>query len=98
MTTIEDLGLLRQRVTGVLADHGLALWQFLLMPDDDGVVGVHIVAGLAQDENPKSDDDFNRVIASAAQAEVDERAQRSIEELTERLRRNGGFLDFGPDT
>jgi hypothetical protein len=95
VTTIEDLGLLRGRVGGVLADHGLVLWQFVLSPDVDGTVGVHIVAGLAQDEVPSTDDGFDQVIASAAQAEADERAQRSIEDLTQRLRRGGGFLDTG---
>lgn len=97
MTTVEDLGLLRGRVSEVLADHGLMLWQLVLCPDVDGTVGVHIVAGLAQDEVPSTDDGFDQVIASAAQAEADDRAQRSIEELTERLRRGGGFLDTGTE-
>jgi hypothetical protein len=97
MTTTEDLGLLRSRVGEVLADHGLVLWQLVLAPDVDGVVGLHIVAGLAQDDAPNTDDGFDQVIESAARAEADERARRSIDELTERLRRGGGFLDFGTE-
>lgn len=93
MTTAGDLGLLRSRVGEVLAGHGLVLWQLVLAPDVDGTVGFHIVAGLAHDDAPNTDDGFDEVIASAAKAEADERAQRSIEELTDRLRRGGGFLD-----
>jgi hypothetical protein len=93
VTTTEDLTLLRNRVGGVLADHGLVLWQLVLSPDVDGNVGVHLVAGLAHDDEANTDDGFDEVIASAAQAEADARAQRSIEALTDRLRRGGGFLD-----
>jgi len=94
VTTLEDLGLLRQRVGDVFTRHGLVLWQFMLTPDADGTVGVHLVAGLAHDDATTPDDGFDEVIASAAQAEADERAQRSIEDLTDRLRGGGGFLDF----
>lgn len=97
VTTMEDLGLLRGRIASVFADHGLVLWQLILAPDVDGTVGVHLVGGLAQDDAPTTDDGFDQVIASAAQAEADERARRSIDELTERLRRGGGFLDFGTE-
>lgn len=93
MTTAEALSLLRQRVTGVLAQHGLTLWQFVLSPDVDGTVGVHIVAGLAQDPATSADDGFDEVIASARAAEAEQRTQASIDDLAERLRRGGGFLD-----
>jgi hypothetical protein len=95
MTATEDLLLLRGRVSEVLAGHGLVLEQFILSPVPDGTVNVHCVAGLAQEDSPTTDDGFDQVIASAAQAEADERTRRSVEDLTERLRRGGGFLDFG---
>jgi hypothetical protein len=96
MTTApaEALALLRDRVAGVLADHGLDTWQLVFTPETPGRLGIHIFAGLAQEAGPATDDAFDQVIASAAQAEVDQRAQRSIDELTRKLRRDGGFLDF----
>lgn len=93
MTAIEDLGLLRGRVAEVFSDHGLALWQFILSPDVDGTVAVHLVAGLANDDPPTADDGFDEVIASARAADAELRTQASIDDLAERLRHDGGFLD-----
>lgn len=91
----EALALLRDRVEGVLAAHGLDTWQLVFVPETPDRLGIHVFAGVAQDEDATTDDAFDQVIASAAKAEADQRAQRSIEELTKRLRRDGGFLDFG---
>lgn len=88
--TAQDLALLRERVAEVFASHGLELWQLILVPDDHGVLGFHAFGGLA-DERP-ADDGFDAVIASARQAEADLRAQQSIDELTRRLGKDGGFL------
>lgn len=96
MTTgpAEALALLSGRVAEVLATHGLDAWQLVFVPEDGGRLGIQLFAGLAQDDDTTTDDGFDQVIASAAQAEADERTKRSIEELTSRLRRDGGFLDF----
>lgn len=92
MNPAGELVLLRERLGEVLSAHGLELWQILVVPADSDHLAIRLIAGPAPDERP--DDGFEQVIASAQQAEVELRTQRSVEELTQRLQRGGGILDF----
>lgn len=86
-----SLLLLRERLGEVFARHGLELWETMVVPRDASHLAVRIIAG-AKDEESSTDDEFEQVIASANRAEAELRAQRSVEDLTERLRRGEGFL------
>lgn len=90
-----ELVLLRERLAEVLGAHGLELWQLMVVPDDESRMAVRLIAGQSSGD-VRPDDGFDQVIASARLAEVDLRAQESVDELTRRLRRGGGFLD--PET
>jgi hypothetical protein len=92
MSTVEDLAILRHRIDETLARHGLTSERVLFAPASGDRAEVQVFDRLAQVSADPADDGFDEVIASAQQAEADQRAQRAIDELTEQLRRNGGFL------
>lgn len=93
--TVQTLTTLRERVAEVLKGRGLELWQVAFLPDGRGGLEFHLFAGLVGEETPTPDDDgFDEVIASARAAEAEQRRAQSIAELQQRLRSDGGFLDF----
>lgn len=84
----------RAQVGKVLADHGLALNVFAVLPGA-GVEGPHevqLVATLGDGEPPRVDEDFERVVGEAREAEVRARADDARNELHEHLKGSGGFL------
>jgi hypothetical protein len=95
MTSVADaLLLLEGRVREVLGERGLDLLQLTFAADAEqrGRVQIQLVATVADGEPP--DDGFDEVIASAALAEAEQRAQETVAELAERLRQGKGFLRF----
>lgn len=93
-TVMGPLGAVRDRAREVLAGHGLDLKVFAVLPGA-GIEGPHevqMVVTLADDGAPATED-FERVVAEAHEAEVRARADRARDDLRQRLKGTGGFLD-----
>lgn len=87
------LGVLRTRIEGALAGCGLQAVHVAVAPGPvlDGPHEVQILATLAE-APPAEDEDFNRVLREARDAELDRRTERARDELKNILKDPGGFL------
>lgn len=84
---------LRARVEEVVARRGLRLVRFVVEPVVDGSHEVTLIVVLASTETSSVDDEFERVLFEAQQAEVEQRSQQTLDDLRRRLDEQGGFLD-----
>jgi hypothetical protein len=89
------LGVLRERIEAVFAERGLRAVHVGIVPGaaTDGPHEVQVLALLADDPPPDTDDEFKQVINQARDAEVSERARAAFDDLQARLRGGKGFLD-----
>jgi hypothetical protein len=85
---------LRARVEELAARRGLRLTRFVVEPATEGRGHeVTFVVVLVSTETPTADDEFERVIFEAHEAEIERRSQRTLDDLRRRLDDQGGFLD-----
>jgi hypothetical protein len=89
---------LRARVEELAARRGLRLTRFVVEPAIEGRGHeVTFVVVLASTEMPTerstADDEFERVIFEAHEAEIERRSQQTLDDLRRRLDDQGGFLD-----
>lgn len=92
-STFGPLLRLRGRVEEVAARRGLRLVRFVVEPNTDGSHEVTLVVVLASTETSSVDDDFERVLFEAHQADVEQQSKQTLDDLRRRLDDQGGFLD-----
>lgn len=84
---------LRARVEEVATRRGLRLVRFMVEPTNDGSHEVTFVVVLASMETPSIDDEFERVLFEAHEADVEQQSKLALDDLRRRLDEQGGFLD-----
>ena len=87
----DALAALRRRIDGIMDDHGLSVLEVAVAPQAEGSHEIHIIVAAA-DSEPNESEEFDAVIRSARDADIERHASEAEAALQRRLEEGEGFL------